>query len=262
LLYAVLVVRVVTEKVGKCFGEVVALRDVSLQLIPGERVAVLGPSGSGKTTLLRLIAGLEMPSSGAVQIQDHPVSGPVDGVAMVFQNLALFPHLTGCENIALGLRARKLPRAEITRRIDELAELLSIGAILSRRPHQLSAGERQRVALARALSKRPSVLLLDEPFANLDWHLRAEFRAELKRLHSRFAMTMVCVTHDLLEAVILGQRIAVLNRGLLEQFDAPERLLDNPASPFVKSFFVLPEIPALARQLLRDPAPAGTLEEA
>jgi ABC-type sugar transport system ATPase subunit len=256
------VVGIAIESVTKRFGDVVALRDVSLQVMAGERVAVLGPSGSGKTTLLRLMAGLELPSSGAVKLEGNEVRGPVEGVAMVFQNLALFPHLTGLENIALGLRIRKLPKVEISRRIDELAELLSIGAILGRRPHQLSAGERQRVALARALAKRPAVLLLDEPFANLDSHLRAEFRAELKRLHTDLATTMVCVTHDLIEAVILGQRIAVLNRGLLEQCDTPQRLLDNPASPFVKSFFAFPEIPALARQLLHDRAPAATLEEA
>jgi ABC-type sugar transport system ATPase subunit len=261
-LYAAVVVSISVERVGKCFGEVVALREVSLQLMAGERAAVLGPSGSGKTTLLRLIAGLEMPSSGAVKIDGNTVTGPAEPVAMVFQNLALFPHLTGFENIALGLRVRKVPKPEISRRIDELAELLSIGAILARRPHQLSAGERQRVALARALARRPAVLLLDEPFANLDWHLRAELRIELKRVHTQFGMTMICVTHDLMEAVILGQRVAVLHRGLLEQFDTPERLLDNPASPFVKSFFAFPEMAEWARQLLRDRAPAATLEEA
>src|SRR5215204_1455976 len=182
--YAAPVVRIAVESVTKRFGDVVALRDVSLQVVAGERVAVLGPSGSGKTTLLRLMAGLELPSSGTVQLNGAEVRGPVESVAMVFQNLALFPHLTASENVALGLRVRKVPKIEISRRIDELADLLSIGAVLARRPHQLSAGERQRVALARALSKRPSVLLLDEPFANLDSHLRAEFRVELKRLHT------------------------------------------------------------------------------
>jgi ABC-type sugar transport system ATPase subunit len=248
--------------VSKRFGEVVALSEVSFQFMSGERIAVLGPSGSGKTTLLRLIAGLEVPSSGAVKLDGNAVRGPTEGVAMVFQNLGLFPHLTAYENIALGLRVRKLPKPEITRRVEEFAELLSIGALLGRRPHQLSAGERQRVALARALVKRPSVLLLDEPFANLDSHLRSGLRLELKRLHAQFAMTLVCVTHDLLEAVIVGRRVAVLNRGLLEQFDVPERLLDHPASPFVKSFFAFPEIPDLARQLLRDRAPAATMEDA
>jgi len=256
------VVCVATERVSKRFGDIVALSDVSLQLIGGERVTVLGPSGSGKTTLLRLMAGLEVPSSGTVTIEGKVLRGPAEGVAMVFQNLGLFPHLTAFENIAMGLRLRKVPKAEISSRIEELAELLSIGRISQRRPHQLSAGERQRVALARALARRPSVLLLDEPFANLDWLLRGEFRRELQRLHARFAMTMVCVTHDLIEAVTLGRRVAVLNRGLLEQFDTPERLLDNPASPFVKSFFAFPEIPELARQLLRDRAPATTLEQA
>jgi multiple sugar transport system ATP-binding protein len=179
---------------------------------------------------------------------------------MVFQNLALFPHLTAFDNVALGLRAQKVPRNELRPRISEIADVLVITRLLDRRPHQLSAGERQRVALARALVKRPSVLLLDEPFANIDSHLRAELREELKRVHAQFNMTMICVTHDLLEAFTLGQRIAVLNRGLLEQFDTPAELLENPASPFVKSFLALPAIPEMARQLLRERAPGAMVE--
>lgn len=256
-------VQVSLGSVKKRFGEIVALEDVSFEIDGGERVAILGPSGSGKTTLLRLIAGLELPTSGHVRLDGKEVSTAwrtPPAVAMVFQNLALFPHLTAFGNIALGLRVRKVPKTEVSERIAEMAELLKIGSVLERKPHQLSAGERQRVALARALVKRPSVLLLDEPFANLDSHLRAELRAEVKRLHARFAMTMICVTHDLLEAVTLGQRIAVLNRGLLEQFDAPQRLLENPASPFVRSFLAFPEIPEMARHLLREPAARATLD--
>ena len=176
---------------------------------------------------------------------------------MVFQNLALFPHLTARENIVLGPKVRRLPRDEIERRTSEVAAMLSIDGVMHRKPYELSAGERQRVTLARALVKRPAVLLLDEAFANLDSHLRAELRTELKRLHGAYRMTVVCVTHDLLEAATLGERIAVLNGGMLEQFDTPARMLDEPKSPFVKKFLTLPEIPELARRLA---APVGAYE--
>ena len=241
------------ERVTKSYGAIIALRDVSLSIKPGERIVVLGPSGSGKTTLLRLIAGLEPPSSGSVVVGHRRNSNARElgqNVAMVFQNLALFPHLTAAQNIGLGLKIRRVQRPEIERKTREAAEMLSIGDLLQRRPHQLSAGERQRVALARALVKKPSVLLLDEAFANLDTHLRAELRSEVRRLHGLHAMTMICVTHDLLEAMALGERIAVLNAGRLEQFDTPARLLDEPESAFVKKFLSLPDIPELARRLL------------
>jgi len=239
--------RVALERVCKKFGEVTALRDVSLEVASGERIAVLGPSGSGKTTMLRLMAGLEEPSSGAVELDVKATART--SVAMVFQTLALFPHLTAGENIALGLRVRKVALDEVRKRTREVAELLFIEGLLDRTPSQLSAGERQRVALGRALVKRPSVLLLDEPFANLDSQLRAQLRSELKRLHAQLSMTMICVTHDLLEALSLGQRIAVLNCGMIEQFDTPERLLDQPANHFVKSFLAFPEMPEIARHL-------------
>jgi multiple sugar transport system ATP-binding protein len=241
------------ENVTKKFGAVIALRDVTLRVRAGERVVFLGPSGSGKTTLLRLIAGLENPSSGWIAIgqrRNADARQLANDVAMVFQNLALFPHLTARENIVLGLKVRRLPHEQIEARVAEVAQMLSIGALLRRRPHELSAGERQRVGLARALAKRPAVLLLDEAFANLDAHLRAELRVELKRLHGAYGMTMICVTHDLLEAITLGERIAVLNAGTLEQFDTPSRLLDEPESAFVKKFMRLPEIPELARRLV------------
>jgi ABC-type sugar transport system ATPase subunit len=246
-------VDILLENVTKNFGSVAALRAMSLSVRSGERVVILGPSGSGKTTLLRLIAGLEVASSGSVIVGRRKNGNARElghDVAMVFQNLALFPHLNAKDNIGLGLKVRRLERAEIERRTREVAETLSIVGLLQRRPHQLSAGERQRVALARALVKRPAVLLLDEAFANLDTHLRAELRSELKRLHETFRMTMVSVTHDLLEAMILGERIAVLNAGRLEQFDTPARLLDEPESTFVGKFLTLPDIPELARRLI------------
>ena len=241
------------DNVTRNFGTVAALRNVTLRIEAGERVVVLGPSGSGKTTLLRLIAGLESVSSGTVTVGERRNGSArelANDVAMVFQNLALFPHLTARQNIVLGLKVRRLPRDEMERRTSDVATMLSIDGVLHRRPHQLSAGERQRVALARALVKRPAVLLLDEAFANLDTHLRAELRTELKRLQGVSRLTMVCVTHDLLEATILGERIAVLNAGMLEQFDTPGRMLDEPKSPFVKKFLTMPDIPELARRLV------------
>ena len=241
------------DNVTRNFGTVAAVRNVTLRIESGQRVVVLGPSGSGKTTLLRLIAGLESASAGAVTVgkrRNADARELANEVAMVFQNLALFPHLTARQDIGLGLKVRRVPRDEIERRTSEVATTLSIDGVLHRKPHELSAGERQRVALARALVKRPAVLLLDEAFANLDTHLRAELRTELKRLHGTYRMTMVCVTHDLLEATILGERIAVLNAGMLEQFDTPGRMLDEPKSPFVKKFLTLPDIPELARRLV------------
>ena len=248
------------DNVTRNFGTIAALQNVTLRIESGERVVVLGPSGSGKTTLLRLIAGLESTSAGVITVGNRRNADArvlANDVAMVFQNLALFPHLTARENILLGLKVRRLPRDEIERRTSEVATMLSIDGVLNRKPHELSAGERQRVALARALVKRPAVLLLDEAFANLDTHLRAELRTELKRLHGAYRMTMVCVTHDLLEATILGERIAVLNAGVLEQFDTPDRMLDEPKSPFVKKFLTLPDMPELARRLA---APASAYE--
>ena len=241
------------DNVTRSFGTISALRNVTLRVESGERVVVLGPSGSGKTTLLRLIAGLESAASGAVTVGERRNANArelANEVAMVFQNLALFPHLTARQDIGLGLKVQGVPRAEIERRTSEVAMTLSIDGVLHRKPHELSAGERQRVALARALVKRPAVLLLDEALANLDTHLRAELRTELKRLHGAYRMTMVCVTHDLLEATILGERIAVLNAGILEQFDTPGQMLDEPTSPFVKKFLMLPDIPELARRLV------------
>lgn len=238
-------------------GSVAALCGVTLRVHSGERITVLGPSGSGKTTLLRLVAGLEEPSSGQVMVGDQwPRTRAIaESVAMVFQTLALFPHLIARGNIALGLKIRGVARSEIERRTAEAASLLRIERVLDRQPHQLSAGERQRVALARALVKRPKVLLLDEPLANLDSHLRAELRAELGTLHAQFGMTVICVTHDLLEAVVLGERIAVLHAGRLEQFDTPTQLIQEPASPFVRKFLSFPEISESARRFL---APAET----
>ena len=254
--------RIALTGVTKIFARnVVALDNVTLEAHAGEFLVLLGPSGSGKTTTLRLIAGLECPSSGTVSLDGAKVStNPLpDEVAMVFQTLGLYPHLTARENIVLSLKVRKLPKSEVQTRLAQASELLGLAPFLDRKPHHLSGGERQRVALARAIVKRPRVLLLDEPFSNLDSHLRAELREELKRLHATFQMTVVCVTHDLIDAVALGQRIGVLKAGALQQIDTPERLIREPANEFVQRFVALPPIPEGVRALFFDGAPASSV---
>jgi ABC-type sugar transport system ATPase subunit len=216
-----------------------AVAGINLEVAAGELLAIVGPSGSGKTTLLRLIAGLEEPDAGTIAIggqdQAHVPPGERD-VAMVFQTLALFPHLTARENLAFGLKLRRAAAAEIESRVTETAALLSLKDCLSRRPAELSGGQRQRVALGRALIRRPKVLLLDEPFANLDAPLRRELRRELQRLHRELGLTILLVTHDQSEALALGQRVAVMNEGRLEQVAPPGVLRSAPARPFVAAF--------------------------
>ena len=195
-------------RVSKRFDRgVVALEDVALEVAPGERMVVLGPSGSGKSTLLRLIAGLESPSDGTIVVDGVDQRGVPPhrrGLAMVFQNPALYPHLSVFDNIAFGLRARGAGRDEIRRRVDEAADLLGLSRLLDRRPQALSGGERQRVAIGRAIAWRPPILLLDEPFSSLDPPLRASLREQVVSLHQRFGMTLVHVTHDQGEALLLG----------------------------------------------------------
>jgi len=199
----------------------------------------VGPSGCGKTTLLRLIAGLEEATSGSVAIDDQDqrdVPPERRDVAMVFQTLALYPHMTARDNLGFGLKLRKTPAAEIDTRIGDMAQLLGITDCLTRRPAELSSGQRQRVALGRALVRRPKVLLLDEPFASLDAPLRREMRRELQRLHRELKLTTILVTHDQAEALALGQRVAVMNAGKLEQAATPAELRAKPANHFVESF--------------------------
>jgi ABC-type sugar transport system ATPase subunit len=220
-----------------------ALERLDLSFPDGERVAVLGPSGSGKTTLLRLIAGLESPDAGSVAIGGRDMRGIPPhrrDVAMVFQTPALYPHLNIFDNLAFGLRARRVAREERRRRIGEVAEILGLGRLLRRRTWELSGGERQRVALGRAVARRPAVLLLDEPFSSLDEPLRAALRAEVVELHRRFGSTLVHVTHDQEEALSLGRRVAVLNQGRLMQFDSPREVYERPAHRFVASFIGSP----------------------
>lgn len=216
-----------------------AVSGIHLIVHGGELLTLVGPSGSGKTTLLRLIAGLEEPDAGTISIGGEDQARVPPGkrdVAMVFQTLALYPHLTAAENLAFGLKLRNAATADIEARVNETATQLGIKDCLSRRPSELSGGQRQRVALGRGLIRRPKVLLLDEPFANLDAPLRRELRRELQRLHRELGLTLLLVTHDQSEALALGQRVAVMNAGRLEQVAPPDVLRAAPASPFVAAF--------------------------
>jgi multiple sugar transport system ATP-binding protein len=232
------------ERLTKVFeGGVRAVDDVSLEVRPGEFVVLVGPSGCGKSTLLRLIAGLEKVTAGTVRIGERDVTtvAPPDrDIAMVFQNYALYPNKTVKENLAFGLRQRRTPKPEIERRVAAMASLLGLEDLLRRRPAQLSGGQRQRVAMGRALVREPAAFLLDEPLSNLDAKLRTTMRAELSRLHERLGVTTVYVTHDQIEAMTLGQRVAVLRDGVVQQFDAPQELFRHPVNLFVAAFIGSP----------------------
>ena len=227
------------EKVSKRFGKVEALKGVDLEVRDQEFLVLLGPSGCGKTTLLRIVAGLEAPTSGEVYIGERRVTHlppRLRGIAMVFQNYALFPHLTVYENVAFGLRMKRRPEEEIRRKVGEVAALLHIEELLDRYPAQLSGGQRQRVAVARALAVEPEVLLMDEPLSNLDALLRLEMRAELKRLLKETRTTTLYVTHDQVEAMSLADRIAVMRQGEIVQLGTPTEIYHAPADTFVGGF--------------------------
>jgi ABC-type sugar transport system ATPase subunit len=229
--------------VSKRFGSVEAVRGFSLEVVDGELMVLVGPSGSGKTTALRMLAGLEAVDSGEISIGGRVVNAVAPrerDVAMVFQDYALYPQMTVRDNMAFGLRRRRLPRDEISRRVTETCQVLGLGELLDRRPRELSGGQQQRVALGRALVREPSVLLMDEPLSNLDASLRAQARAEIRRLQQEVGTTTIYVTHDQLEALSLGDRIAVMNEGALEQVGTPEQLYDEPANRFVGGFIGSP----------------------
>ena len=220
-----------------------ALQGLSLDVADGEFLVLLGPSGCGKTTALRCIAGLEEPTAGEIHIGDRDVTHlpPAErDVAMVFQNYALYPHLSVRDNIAFPLTLRRTPKAELTRRVRAAAERLGVGELLDRRPGQLSGGQRQRVALGRAIVREPSVFLFDEPLSNLDAQLRVEMRAELLSLHRALRATMIYVTHDQVEAMTMGQRIAVLHEGRLRQAGTPAVVYETPADAFTARFIGSP----------------------
>ncbi len=231
--------KIVFEGVTKEFDEVVAVDDVSLEIEDGEFMVLVGPSGCGKSTILRLLAGLEDVTAGEIWIDEKQVtdlSSKERDIAMVFQNYALYPHMTVEENIAFGLKLRRVPRDERERRAKEVATVLAIEHLLERKPAQLSGGQRQRVAMGRAMIREPVAFLMDEPLSNLDAKLRVQMRAELARLHDRLRTTTVYVTHDQVEAMTLGDRVAVLRDGLLQQVDTPQRLFARPANLFVAAF--------------------------
>jgi sulfate transport system ATP-binding protein len=230
---------ITTRGVSRRFGEFAALDDVSVEIPSGSLTALLGPSGSGKSTMLRVIAGLERPDAGAVEIDGRDASAlPPQrrGVGFVFQHYAAFKHMTVRENIAFGLKVRRRPKAEIRRRVDELLELVQLPGLADRYPAQLSGGQRQRMALARALAVEPSVLLLDEPFGALDARVRKELRAWLRRLHDDVHVTTVFVTHDQEEAMEVADRIVVMNHGRVEQVGGPRDLYEHPSNAFVMGF--------------------------
>ncbi len=236
--------RVETRDLRKHFGSVAAVDGVDLSIEDGELLVLLGPSGCGKTTLMRMVAGLERPTSGQIYIGGRPIGPDVPprarGVAMVFQSYALYPHKTTYDNIAFPLQARRTSAETIAQRVRRAAEMFGIGHLLGRRPRQLSGGERQRVALARAVVRDPQVFLLDEPLSNLDAKLRATARDELKQFQRRVGTTTIYVTHDQVEAMGLGDRIAVMNQGKVRQVGTPLEVYDEPADTFVATFLGSP----------------------
>lgn len=231
------------EHVFKEFGAVTAVNDLNLKIDDKEFLVFVGPSGCGKTTALRLLAGLEEITKGDIKIADRVVNDvpPKDrDIAMVFQSYALYPHMTVYDNLAFGLKLRKTPKDEIKRRVNAAAEILGIGELLARKPRQLSGGQRQRVAVGRAIVREPKVFLFDEPLSNLDAKLRIAMRAEITKLHHRLGTTFIYVTHDQMEAMTMATRIAVINKGILQQLDTPQMLYDNPDNLFVAGFIGSP----------------------
>ncbi|HEU0114970.1 MAG TPA: ABC transporter ATP-binding protein [Thermomicrobiales bacterium] len=242
------------DRVSKRFGGQHAVRDLSLTVNDRELLTLVGPSGCGKSTTLNMLAGLEDPSEGLISIDGRVVNDVPSGardIAMVFQSYALYPHMTVRQNIGFGLEVRRLPKAEIGRRVDEAAKLLDIDHLLDRRPRQLSGGQRQRVALGRALTRNPKAFLLDEPLSNLDAQLRTQMRAELKLLFSRIEGTVVYVTHDQAEAMTLSDRLVVMRDGEVQQAGAPLDVYNYPVNTFVARFLGSPAINLIAGRLER-----------
>ncbi|MCU0958033.1 MAG: ABC transporter ATP-binding protein [Hydrogenophaga sp.] len=233
--------------VRKCFGKgehmVEVLRKIDIDVAPGEFLILVGPSGCGKSTLLNIIAGLEEPTEGAIHLGGRNVIGVAPAqrdIAMVFQSYALYPTMNVADNIGFALEMRKVPKAQRQQRIREVAEMLQITHLLDRRPSQLSGGQRQRVAMGRALARQPQLFLFDEPLSNLDAKLRVEMRAEIKRLHQASGITSVYVTHDQIEAMTLGSRIAVMKGGVLQQLGTPDDIYNRPANTYVATFIGSP----------------------
>ena len=235
------------RNVAKTYGHgaraVAVIHGVSAEIADGEFIVIVGPSGCGKSTLLRMVAGLEEISGGEIAIGGRVVNDiePAErDIAMVFQNYALYPHMSVYDNMAYGLKIARLPRAEIEARVQKAAGILELGALLDRKPRQLSGGQRQRVAMGRAIVRQPQVFLFDEPLSNLDAKLRAGTRLEIQKLHAELGVTSLFVTHDQVEAMTLGQRLIVMNAGRTEQIGTPEQVYLRPASTFVAGFILLP----------------------
>lgn len=248
-------IKLAIRNVGRDFGRVVAVRDFSLELAAGEFVSLLGPSGCGKTTMLRMIAGFIGPSRGTIELNGRVVSSPSTsvppekrGMSMIFQSYAIWPHMTVAENVAFGLKLRRLPASEVRRRVEEILDVVRLREFAARHPVELSGGQQQRVALARAIVIKPEVLLLDEPLSNLDANLREEMRFEIRRLHEEFKMTTVYVTHDQAEAMVTSDRIVVMSQGAIEQIDTPYDLYNSPRSKFVANFIGRTNFLAATRQ--------------
>ena len=226
-------------------GNVVAVKDVNLEIKDKEFIVLVGPSGCGKSTTLRMIAGLEEISKGELYIGDRLVNdiAPKDrDIAMVFQNYALYPHMTVFDNMAFGLKLRKVPKDEIARKVEEAAKILDLSHLLDRKPKAMSGGQRQRVALGRAIVRNPQVFLLDEPLSNLDAKLRAQMRTEISKLHKKLGTTFIYVTHDQTEAMTMGDRIVVMRDGIIQQIDTPQALYERPGNKFVAGFLGSPQM--------------------
>jgi multiple sugar transport system ATP-binding protein len=243
---------VTLDHVWKRYGDVVAVNDISLEAKDQEFLVLVGPSGCGKTTTLRMVAGLDDVSQGTVSIGDRVVNelSPKNrDIAMVFQSYALYPHMNVFDNMAFALKLHKVPKTEIKERVQRAADILGIGNLLDRKPRQLSGGQRQRVALGRAIVRQPAVFLMDEPLSNLDAKLRVQMRAELGKLHQQLKTTVIYVTHDQTEAMTMGDRIAIMNDGLLQQVDTPQMLYDFPTNIFVAGFIGSPAMNMLHGEL-------------
>ena len=226
------------------------IHGINAEIADGEFIVIVGPSGCGKSTLLRMVAGLEEISGGEIRIGDRVVNElepAARDIAMVFQNYALYPHMSVFENMAYGLKIAKVPKAEIQARVDKAAAILELSALLERKPRQLSGGQRQRVAMGRAIVRQPQVFLFDEPLSNLDAKLRAQTRLEIQKLHRELGITALFVTHDQVEAMTLAQRMIVMNAGRMEQFGTPEEVYSRPATTFVASFMGSPPMTLLQR---------------
>src|SRR5512146_423135 len=243
------------DHVWKKFGDFTALNDLDIQIADKEFLVLVGPSGCGKTTALRCLAGLEEVSNGKVLIGNQVVNdvAPKDrDIAMVFQSYALYPHMTVFDNMAFGLKLRKVSKDEIKRRVEEAAQILGIEGLLKRKPRELSGGQRQRVAVGRAIVREPKVFLFDEPLSNLDAKLRVQTRAEISKLHQRLQTTFIYVTHDQIEAMTMASRIAVMNKGILQQLDTPQNMYDRPANLFVAGFIGSPAMNFFPAHLRKD----------